>query len=202
MGSNTLVVWEKVPSTNPHQCLPRKCRFLGCGSPVIPGYSPFFSTVTLTTKVWRKARDLEWPCPVKTARVNLQRNFQAPRLILFVGDHRYSTLPFFQHLPLLKLPPSMGHDCFMWAHFISGIQYSTESLKSLVLCQAAVDQYMDVEHAVALSRLESEFQVRIFRLSGLTSLLPWCVWKEEKLRLTPKKLEAVLCKCKRELKTN
>lgn len=41
---------------------------------------------------------------------------------------------------------------------LTGIQYGTESLKSLVLCQAAIHQYLTVEQAVTLARLESEFQ--------------------------------------------
>ncbi|KAL1422977.1 hypothetical protein MTO96_021569 [Rhipicephalus appendiculatus] len=40
----------------------------------------------------------------------------------------------------------------------SGIQYGTESLKSLVLFQAALAQHLSVEQAVMLGRLESEFQ--------------------------------------------
>ncbi|KAL1422976.1 hypothetical protein MTO96_021569 [Rhipicephalus appendiculatus] len=39
-----------------------------------------------------------------------------------------------------------------------GIQYGTESLKSLVLFQAALAQHLSVEQAVMLGRLESEFQ--------------------------------------------
>uniref|UniRef100_A0A224YSR1 ATP synthase mitochondrial F1 complex assembly factor 2 n=1 Tax=Rhipicephalus zambeziensis TaxID=60191 RepID=A0A224YSR1_9ACAR len=41
---------------------------------------------------------------------------------------------------------------------LTGIQYGTESLKSLVLFQAALAQHLSVEQAVLLGRLESEFQ--------------------------------------------
>uniref|UniRef100_A0A131YJY7 ATP synthase mitochondrial F1 complex assembly factor 2 n=1 Tax=Rhipicephalus appendiculatus TaxID=34631 RepID=A0A131YJY7_RHIAP len=41
---------------------------------------------------------------------------------------------------------------------LTGIQYGTESLKSLVLFQAALAQHLSVEQAVMLGRLESEFQ--------------------------------------------
>lgn len=41
---------------------------------------------------------------------------------------------------------------------LTGIQYGSESLKSLVLFQAALAQHLSVEQAVMLGRLESEFQ--------------------------------------------
>lgn len=84
--------------------------------------------------------------------------------ILWWYEKRYGArLETWSDLVPSKLPEQTYNAIFkhlvsysLWG--ITGIQYSTESLKSLVLCQAAVDQYMDVEHAVALSRLESEFQ--------------------------------------------
>ncbi|CAN7938863.1 unnamed protein product [Ixodes hexagonus] len=39
-----------------------------------------------------------------------------------------------------------------------GLQYATESLKSVVLCLAATSHFVDVDRAVALSRLETDFQ--------------------------------------------
>ncbi|CAN8029921.1 hypothetical protein HPB47_027624 [Ixodes persulcatus] len=41
---------------------------------------------------------------------------------------------------------------------LTGLLYATESLKSAVLCLAAVSRVVDVDQAVALSRLETEFQ--------------------------------------------
>ncbi|XP_050032628.1 ATP synthase mitochondrial F1 complex assembly factor 2 [Dermacentor andersoni] len=41
---------------------------------------------------------------------------------------------------------------------LTGIQYGAESLKSLILFQAALAQHLSVEQAVMLGRLESEFQ--------------------------------------------
>ncbi|XP_064478655.1 ATP synthase mitochondrial F1 complex assembly factor 2-like [Ornithodoros turicata] len=41
---------------------------------------------------------------------------------------------------------------------ITGIQYATESLKSLILTQATIDRRVTVQEGVALARLETEFQ--------------------------------------------
>uniref|UniRef100_A0A0C9R261 Putative f1-atp synthase assembly protein n=1 Tax=Amblyomma americanum TaxID=6943 RepID=A0A0C9R261_AMBAM len=41
---------------------------------------------------------------------------------------------------------------------LTGVQYGTESLKSLILFQAVSAQYVTVEQAVSLARLETEFQ--------------------------------------------
>ncbi|EEC08626.1 hypothetical protein IscW_ISCW019217 [Ixodes scapularis] len=41
---------------------------------------------------------------------------------------------------------------------LTGLLYATESLKSAVLCMAAVSRVVDVDQAVSLSRLETEFQ--------------------------------------------
>lgn len=41
---------------------------------------------------------------------------------------------------------------------LTGIQYATESLKSLILSQAIIDRHVGVEEGVALARLETEFQ--------------------------------------------
>ena len=41
----------------------------------------------------------------------------------------------------------------------TGLQHIVESLKSVILALALVDRHLNVETAVALSRLEEEYQV-------------------------------------------
>ncbi|KAM5152663.1 ATP synthase mitochondrial F1 complex assembly factor 2 isoform 2-T2 [Mantella aurantiaca] len=45
-----------------------------------------------------------------------------------------------------------------WA--LLGIEFVTTQLKSLVLCMGLIDRYQSVERAVALSRLEEEYQIQ------------------------------------------
>jgi len=44
-------------------------------------------------------------------------------------------------------------------NFYAGLEFAVETLKSFILAMALIDNHLNVEKAVSLSRLELEFQV-------------------------------------------
>ena len=46
--------------------------------------------------------------------------------------------------------------------YLAGLQYGTETLKSVILTLAAMERFITTEEAVSLSRLETEYQVSFF----------------------------------------
>ena len=48
-------------------------------------------------------------------------------------------------------------------NFYVGLEFAVETLKSFILAMALIDNCLNVEKAVSLSRLELEFQVGVLK---------------------------------------
>ena len=48
-------------------------------------------------------------------------------------------------------------------NFYAGLEFAVETLKSFILAMALIDNCLNVEKAVSLSRLELEFQVGVLK---------------------------------------
>ena len=48
-------------------------------------------------------------------------------------------------------------------NFYAGLEFAVETLKSFILAMALIDNRLNVEKAVSLSRLELEFQVGVLK---------------------------------------
>lgn len=94
--------------------------------------------------------------------VNLQRKEWQPLIDWFVMNYHVSIKPsngLFMSVPDDVIQKLQAHLSPLNAWSLTGIEFAVETLKSFILTMALIDNHLSVEKAVALSRLEVEFQI-------------------------------------------
>ncbi|XP_068761096.1 ATP synthase mitochondrial F1 complex assembly factor 2-like [Montipora capricornis] len=94
--------------------------------------------------------------------VNLQRNEWQPLIDWFDMKYDVSVEPsngLFVSVPHDAIQKLQSHLSSLNTWSLTGIEFAVETLKSIILSMALVDNHLTVERAVALSRLELEFQI-------------------------------------------